>query len=278
MTNKNIIIWGILAISVLIFGITIMEKSTRDKNMSEEYKIIFLHHSTGEVIYAGGENGIRFIRRFIKPESPIRKWIRNYNQVNRTNYAIEERVFPQTEPYGWKNYPYDYYNIWVKNAGEQPYMNEPTLEILTKQYKLIIFKHCFPVGDIQEDINQPNINSEEKRLENYKLQYQALKQKLLEFHDTRFLVWTGAAQVMQKTTETQAARAKAFFDWVKNEWDTPNDNIFLFDFYELETEGALYLKPEYAVSPDNSHPNQTFAKKAYPLFCERIIEVIEQNK
>ncbi|HJX35934.1 MAG TPA: hypothetical protein VJ280_03145, partial [Dehalococcoidales bacterium] len=33
---------------------------------------------------------------------------------------------------------------WVKNAEEKPYMEEPTLEMLTKDYGLIIFKHCYP--------------------------------------------------------------------------------------------------------------------------------------
>jgi len=78
--------------------------------------------------------------------------------LNGTNYTITEQFFPRKELYGWNNYPYDYYNIWVKNAGDQPYLNEPTLEILTRQYELIIFKHCYPVSNINEDLNHPVIN------------------------------------------------------------------------------------------------------------------------
>ena len=55
------------------------------------------------------------------------------------------------------------------------------------------------------------------------------------------------------------------------------DNIFLWDFYELETEGGLYLKPEYATSPTNSHPNKDFAQKVAPYFCQRIVDVIEND-
>ena len=149
---------------------------------------------------------------------------------------------------------------------------------LAKKYKLIIFKHCYPVSNILEDINQPDVNSSEKRIENYKLQYLALKQKLHEFPDTKFLIWTGAAQVEAKTTREQAIRAKAFFDWVRNDWKTPNDNIYIWDFYELETEGSLFLKTLNAESPTNSHPSESFAEKVAPLFCQRIIEVIQQNK
>lgn len=255
-----------------------MKKYSKNKTAENKFKIIFLHHSIGEVIKNGGIRQIRFIGRFIKQKSYISKWLEKYNLSNKTNYVFDEQYFPKEEKYGWNNYPYDYYNIWVKNAGDKPYLNEPTLEILTKKYNLIIFKHCYPVSNIKEDINQPDINSPEKRIENYKLQYLALKQKLHEFPNTKFLIWTGAVQVESNTTKEQAQRAKEFFDWVRNEWDTPNDNIYIWDFYELETEGTLYLKPEFSRNPNDSHPNESFAKRVSQLLCERIVEVIEQNK
>jgi len=273
--KTKITIFSSLSILILILLPTlgIMKK----KSSKEEYKILFLHHSTGEVILNAGKSTSIISRKFFKNRSFVHQWFRNYNNSNNTNYKVEEQYFPKNEPYGWSNYPYDYYNIWVKNAGEQLYKNEPTLEILTKKYNLIVFKHCYPVFDMMEDSNQPDIDSPVKSLENYKLQYLALKQKMHEFPDTKFLIWTGAAKVESNTTKEQATRAKAFFDWVRNEWDTPNDNIFLWDFYELETEGTLFLKNEYANNPSNSHPGKSFAQKAAPLFCQRITEVIEQN-
>lgn len=243
-----------------------------------EYKILFLHHSTGDIIKNGGKKPIRFIGRFIKTPSAVSKWFKKYNSLNGTHYSFEERIFPKKEKYGWRNYPYDYYNIWVKHAGNKKYRTEPTLEILTKQYNLIIFKHCYPVCNIEEDTNQADIDSDKKRLENYKLQYLALKQKMHEFPNTKFLVWTGAAQVENNISRENAERAKLFFDWVRSKWNTSGDNIFIWDFYALETKGTLYLKPEFATSPVNSHPNKSFAKKVYPLFCQRMVEVIEQNK
>ena len=101
----------------------------------------------------------------------------------------------------------------------------------------------------------PDINSEERRLENYKLQYDALKQKMHEFSDKKFILWTPAALVENMTTEEQALRTREFYEWMINEWNEEGDNIYLWDFYKLETEGGLYLKHEYAVSPDDSHPN-----------------------
>jgi hypothetical protein len=164
----------------------------------------------------------------------------------------------------------------VKNAGKKPYLKEPTLEILTKKYNLIIFKHCYPVSNIEED-HFSDVNSPKKTLENYKLQYEALKQKLYEFPHTKFLIWTGAVQVEENISQVQAIKAKEFFKWVKNEWDDPLDNIYIWDFYELETEGGYFFKKTFAKNINDSHPGKLFAKKVAPLFCERIIEVIQHN-
>ncbi len=239
-----------------------------------EMNILFLHHSTGEVIWRGG----------------VPEWFERHNTDNGTSYEIEERTFPKGSPYPWNNYPFDYWNIWVEHAGGEPYMEEPTLEILTRQYDVIIFKHCFPVCYIGKDTGNPDICSQKKRIENYKLQYEALKSKMLEFPETKFIVWTGAAQVkkvslksrvaflLKKGTywsEDKAKRARQFFEWVKNEWDEEGDNIFLWDFYELETEGGRYLKEEYAIKPTDSHPDEAFAGDVAPLLCRRIVDVIE---
>ena len=243
----------------------------------KDYNILFLHHSTGAVIFEGGRKSINILGHKIGVKSDVLKWFYDYNKSKGVSYQITQQNFPHAKPYGWNNYPFDYYTIWVKHAGEQPYMEEPTLEILAKKYNMIILKHCFPVGDIKEDIYKPDIDSPEKRIENYKLQYLALKQKMMEFPNTRFLIWTGAVRVESETNPASAARAKAFFEWVRKEWDTENDNIYLFDFEKLETDGGLYLKKEYAITLGNSHPNKAFAKRVAPLFCQRIVDVIENN-
>lgn len=247
------------------------------KTNKGEYNILFLHHSTGRIIYNGGKEQNRIMRKLFPQKAYVPKWFYNYNMTNGTNYNISEQFFPKNNPYGWNNYPYDYYNIWVKNAGPVPYMEEPTLEILTQKYDLIIFKHCYPVSNIKNSLNKSDINSSEKSLENYKLQYLALKKKLNEFPNTKFLIWTGAAQVKSNISPEEASNAKAFFDWVKNEWNIDNDNIFIWDFYKLETDGQLFLKNENASKTNDSHPGKLFAEKVAPLFCKRIIEVIQHN-
>ena len=191
-------------------------------------RIVFLHHSTGQVVWTGKTSKLM---SKIFGKSDVGSWIDSCNKKNNTQCEIVEMNFPTTsEGYPWANYPYDYYDIWVKHAGDAPYRGEPTLEMLTKAYDVIVWKHCYPVGSILPDTGTADVDSPEKRLENYKLQYAKLKEKMRSFSTTQFIVWTGAALTEATTTPEEAQRARKFFDWVKAEWDEPGDNIFVWDF------------------------------------------------
>jgi hypothetical protein len=237
-------------------------------------KVIFLHHSTGYSVWTGRTN--KYVYR-LTGKGDVQRFFDKYNRNNDTRYLITDRFFPKKEPYGWNNYPFDYYNIWVKNAGSSPYMDEQTLEILTREYDIIIFKHCYPGSNIVADSGTPDINSPVKSVENYKLQYEALKQKMHEFPDNKFIVWTPAVNTAALMTEEEGERTRLFHDWVINEWDEKGDNIFIWDFYEYETKGGLYLAEENAFSPVNSHPARGFATRVAPLFSKFVIDVIESK-
>ncbi len=257
----------ILAIILTFMLTTCSKQETPEEEAESDMKVIFLHHSTGEVVWNGNTS--------IGESNSLPSLLLKYNEDNETAISIKELNYPKASPYGWNNYPYDYYNIWIKNGGDQPYMEESTLEILTKEYQVIVFKHCFPVCDILPDDGNPDIDSPKQTLANYKLQYQALKTKMHEFPGIKFILFTGAAHVQGATTEADALRAKEFFNWVINTWDESEDNIYLWDFYSLETEGGLYLKDEY--SAGDSHPNASFAGQVAPLLFNRIIDVIINN-
>jgi len=274
-----------LTIFIVLFAIFPLS-SCNQKEKTSDMNIIFLHHSTGGVVWKGNKPSFIVkslgkisgrLANFVSSKPQLPTLFEKYNRENDANYLIKEQAFPKASPYGWKNYPYDYYNIWVKNAGEAAHKEEPTLEMLTKEHQLIIFKHCFPVSNIQADKDSSDINSDYQSIANYKLQYSALKEKLQSFPDTKFILFTGAVQVKSKLSEEEAKRANDFFKWVREEWDVPGDNIHLWDFYSLQTEGGLYFKDEYAVSPSDSHPNSEFAGKVVNLLFNRIIDVIENN-
>jgi len=268
--TKNILLYSVVLLSVLVLIIGC--ENTEEADMKDQTNIIFLHHSTGNRIWRGDLSKIADKLGF---NGDVNKWFDNYKKNDGKNYKINESDFPKESPYGWRNFPFDYYNIWVKNAGNKPYKDEPTLEILTTKYNVIVFKHCFPVSNIKPDLEVPDINSDTKTLANYKLQYAALKEKLLSFPDTKFVIWTPTAQVEQKTNDEEAKRADEFSEWVKTDWDVKGDNIYLWDFRELQVEGGLYFKDEYADSPTNSHPNKKFSNKVAPYFCRRLVDIIE---
>lgn len=235
-------------------------------SMDSNAKTILLHHSTGAYVYLFGM---------------VPNFFANYNATNDTSYSIERKEYPSNNGYGWQNYPYDYWNIWINNAGETPYLTEDTLELLTPNYDVIVLKHCYPVASMVTDTGNPDIASNIKSMENYKLQYEALKIKMRSFPNNRFIVWTGPAQVESKTTLAQGTIYKQFYNWVVNEWDEPGDNIYLWDFYILETynTGAadeVFLRNEFARSSTDSHPNTTtFAPVVGPCLAQRIIDVIQ---
>jgi hypothetical protein len=248
-----------LCIFVLLAGV-LAPACSADEPMPRNAKVAFLHHSTGAAIWAGGVSG----------------WITKYNSDSSTSYSITQQGFPAANAgYPYANYPYDYWNIWVNHAGLSPYLGESTLEILAPQYNVIVFKHCFPVSSIWPDTGSPDIASSVQTIENYKLQYAALKTKLRSFPENRFIVWTGAAKLAANTSLANATRAKQFFDWVRNEWDERGDNIYVWDFFNLETDGGVYLKPEHAASASDDHPGSTFAAEVAPLFARRVVDVIQ---
>jgi hypothetical protein len=206
----------------------------------------------------------------------VASWITSYNSSHSKTYQVTEREFPASSPYGWNNYPYDYWNIWVNHAGNQTYLNEPTLEILASQYNVIVWKHCYPVSEVSADSGSASVSSSTQSLQNYKLQYAALKAKMHSFPNTRFIVWTGSAEIQSETTAANADRAQQFADWVKNTWDEKGDNIFVWDFRQLETEGldgGRYLPAKN--SDGSSHPNTALTKVIAPYFAQRIVDVIE---
>ncbi len=224
-------------------------------------RIAFLHHSTGYNVWQQG----------------VPQVFQDYNQARGTNYQITEMNYPSTNGgYPWANYPYDYYNLWVLHTGSSQDRGELNLDQIAAQYDVIVFKHCFPVSEIQPDTGSPDISSSDQRLENYKAQYTALKQRLLQFPAKKFIVWIGAVDQRGAgfdETSGEPQRAKAFFDWVKQVWNTPGDNIFVWDFAQLETEGTLYNR--YPENSGDNHPNTLICSMVAPYFAFRAIDVIE---
>lgn len=128
---------------------------------------------------------------------------------------------------------------------------------------------------IEESIGEGDISSSEKTLENYKLQYEALKGEMVKYPNNKFVIWTGAALIAGETSVDYAERADEFFTWVKEDWDEDGDNIFVWDFRDFETDGGIYMKDNYAQG--DSHPTESFAAKIAPFFGQRLVDIIEDR-
>ena len=261
--------WVVLALIFFISG-NVMAKG------GDEH-IIFLRHSTGGNLFEQGG---------------VARWFANYNSENGTSYDISMRAYPDS-PYPWNNYPYDYWNLWVnpKGPADSKNPNIDTVNHLAQNYDVIIWKHCFPGAAIQPDTGSPSVSSSAKRLENYKLQYRAIRAKLDSIPDTIFIVWTLVPLHRLSTTPEESSRARQFVDWVRNEWlvedQKKHPNIFIFDFWSHAAEGRLTtshpngetntLRYNYEVSHtgNDSHPNKLANQTIGPIFAQRILEVVK---
>ncbi len=256
--NKKILLFLLLFAPIMLFG----------------QKAVFLHHSTGENVYNAG----------------VPAQIATLNSANGTSVSIAEFDYP-SGTYDWKNYPYDFWYLWIGGGCGTAYPNlRECLSYYTSQYDLIIYKHCYPGAGIQADSGTPSVSSETKTIGNYKLQYRALRALMDSYPNNKFMVWTLAPLHRLATNSTQAARAREFVNWVKNEWlfedGKPHPNIYIFDFYGLaassiESEGQINcLKYNYEKdhNGDDSHPNSLANTTIAPIFAKAIYDALLGTK
>jgi hypothetical protein len=210
-------------------------------------RIAYLHHSTGGNIWGGG----------------VPEYFTSYNSAHGTHYQITSITYPaapasgydSSTGYPWANYPYDYWNLWVNHTGTSQDRGELNLDQIAANYDVIVFKHCYPVSSIGPDSGPPSVSSSNQTIANYQLQYAALKTRMKQFPTKKFILWTGAAENSGSNSLENAQRAQTFFTWVKTTWDEHGDNIFIWDFFALETAGAApYMNEANAMARPTPTP------------------------
>ena len=242
---------------------------------SQKNKAIFLVHSTGTSLFSEGK---------------VTDWVKTHNSANGTSFQISTRTYPNT-PWPWENYPYDYWKLWVDNSCNNSDPDIECLASIASNYGLVIFKHCYPGAGLNSDTGKPDVKSNRKSIENYKLQYRALRTLMDGLPDKKFMVWTLVPLHRLATTTEQAARAYEFVQWVKEQWLTEDgkqhSNIFIFDFFSLAAEmnknpanGKQYCLKydyEYSHTSNDSHPNTLANATIGPLFAQAAIKVLTTN-
>jgi uncharacterized repeat protein (TIGR01451 family) len=210
---------------------------------TQPVRLIFIHHSCGEHWLAddNGNLGIELMNN-------------NYF-VSDTNYGwgpacteLGDRIGDHTDIPHWY--------LWFTGSRRDTYLaalyaesgKHSSYSRLSSnpggQNTIIMFKSCFPNSDIDGNPNDPPAISADynspldvahaKRIYLDLLNYFATRQ------DKLFVAITAPPQVISNTNSIYADNARAFNNWLVNDWlkGYPYNNVAVFDFYNVLTSNG----------------------------------------
>lgn len=208
---------------------------------AEPVRLIFIHHSTGENWLSDANGGLGLALRG------------NNYFVSDTNYDWgPDNIGSSTDIGHWW--------LWFRGPNSATYLNALYAESeqhseysrmstsVSGENQVIMFKSCFPNSALQGNINDPipPIDSNPLRGEGSGSEYHTVANAkgiyidLLEYFKTQpsklFAVITAPPLI----DATYADNARAFNNWLVNEWLTGYTvgNVFVFDFYNVLTSNG----------------------------------------
>jgi hypothetical protein len=221
-------------------------------------KIIFLHHSCGENLIAQG--GVREGLTALGYEF----YDHGYNDDGLT-LADGTRPGTNFDVPGDNTDPDGLAAIFAQPLHDPP---DNTFSHLM-QYDVIGFKSCFPVSNIGDD----------DELAQYKSYYLSIRDTLDQHPEKTFVIVTQPPQVPASSDPSEAARARAFVDWLQSdEYLSGYPNIFVFDFFDLLAGDDNFLRPEYRGDEYDAHPNELANQTIGPLFVDFIDQAIRSHQ
>jgi hypothetical protein len=209
-------------------------------------KLIFIHHSCGENWLTDSNGGLGI------------SLMNNNYYVSDTNYGWGSTGMGELTDIG-------YWWDWFRGPSSSSiYLNEIYSEnnkmgnYYTRmstnpggENTIIMFKSCFPNSYLSGDPNAPaNTGSNPLRGEDCWSDYmtvanaKGIYNDLLEYFATRqdklFIAVTAPPQVAGDTDAAHAANARAFNNWLVNDWlaHYPYHNVAVFDFYNVLTSNG----------------------------------------
>jgi hypothetical protein len=232
--------------------------------VSKPIKVLFIHHSTGGNLIKQGS-----LRQFIQKINPdIEFWDHGYNLYGshtsanllatftfHTGLSDDKGRMTGTD-----------YNLIISNNSPKEYaeifsrkQNDPTLKSILR-YDIIAFKNCFPTTKIES----------EKQLDEYKEYYKIIRDKIKEYKEKKFIIFTPPPLRQELTTEENANRAKQLIQFLNSkEFQSSTDNVFVFDFFSMLADEKGYLKKGYTkLLCTDSHPNRKANKEIAPVFAK----------
>jgi hypothetical protein len=189
--------------------------------------VFMLHHSTGRNLIAEGN-----MRALVEHDF----WDHDYNYIGLMgpdgNLTGESFNIP-----GDNTYPDGLYQLWTS-----PYYPDVRASILS--YDVILFKSCYPAADITSDA----------MLDQYKTWYSGIVIELNQNYSKSFILLGFPPRHRLATNSANAARARAFTDWLPS---LAGGNVHYFNLFDAFANDANVLRYEYerAHNDGDSHPN-----------------------
>ena len=221
----------------------------------EPIRIIFLHHSCGENLV--NEGGVREGLTALGYEF----YDHGYNgaglRLADGSYSGDNFDVPDdnTNPDGFAA-------IFAQPLHDPP---DNTFGHLM-EYDVIAFKSCYPASNIWGD----------EHLAEYKSYYLSIRDRMDQYPHKIFVIVTQPPQVPNESDPSEAARARAFADWLQSdEYLAGHPNVFTFDFFGHLAGDDNFLRPEYRVDEYDAHPNERANEEIGPLFVALVDQAIQ---
>jgi hypothetical protein len=241
-------LFAALIMAVIVVGVGFSNLEPARAVQTERPHVLFMHHSTGGGLIWEGNLREAFAAQGYD------LWDHGYNDEGLTDPAGNpldghwDVPGDNTDPDGW----YAVFN--------QPVTDPPTNTFSHMlQFDIIIFKSCFPSSDIWD----------EARLEEYRSYYLSIRDVIDQHPDKLFVAWTTPPLVPNATTPDNAHRASRWAAYLtSDDYLAGHPNIAVFDIFSIWSDRDGYLRREYRVSEDDSHPNRAGNQIAAPLLVE----------
>jgi type IX secretion system substrate protein len=249
---------------ILLFAILLCASS--DLMSQEKFRSgIFLHHSTGNCIWGNGQGTTS-----VPDEITAYNVLHNYTGEDAC--SLGETGWP-LDP--WNNEWYRWHSIF---DGTDATAN---ISSYLQNNKIVMIKSCYPSSSLtgvgsEADLSSPTIKS----LWNYKHHWMSFIEKMADYPDNFFVIWTNAPLVAAATNDNAANLSHQFSYWAKNilaegldpDFGAFPANVLVFDYFHLTAGTDYKLKPSYAASSSDSHPNGTATDAVAPVMVAEIFD------
>ena len=257
MLDRRRQILFIVAVLSVLTAVVPSEAQASVSPPAESVRLIFIHHSCGSNWLSDGNGGLGIALR----DS-------NYFVID-TNYGWGPASIGSSTDIGhwwlWFRGPdsAEYLEALYAEDGQHSSYSRMSTDV-DGENQIIMFKSCYPNSGLKGDVNDPvpAIDNNPLRGQGCGSQYHTVANAkgiyidLLEYFKTQpdklFVVITAPPL----TDATYADNARAFNNWLVNEWLADYDvgNVFVFDFYNvLTTNGGDPNTNDVGLESGNHH-------------------------